>query len=65
MCVCAQELSVLQINSEGQLKAIETDLLASRATVSALKERNKDLGKLYEHVVLPMRQIVFTNEYMM
>lgn len=46
MCVCVQELSVLQINSEGKLKVLETDLQATRTTVTALKDKNKDLGKI-------------------
>lgn len=50
VCVCIQELSVLQINTEGQLKVLETDLQAARATVTALKDRNKDLGKIYEYI---------------
>lgn len=44
--VCVQEFSVLQINSEGKLKVLESDLQASRSTVTALKDRNKDLGKI-------------------
>ncbi|KAF3838073.1 hypothetical protein F7725_009841 [Dissostichus mawsoni] len=39
-----KELKVLQINTEGQVKALETDLKAARATVKSLKDRNKDLG---------------------
>lgn len=47
LCVfCVQELSVLQVNSEGQLKVLETDLQAAKATVTSLKDRNKDLGKI-------------------
>lgn len=45
-CLCVQELNVLQINTEGQVKALETDLQAARAAVTALKDRNKDLGKI-------------------
>lgn len=41
-----QEFSVLQINTEGQIKVLETDLQAARATLAALKDRNKDLGKI-------------------
>lgn len=41
-----QEFSVLQINIEGQIKVLETDLQAARATLAALKDRNKDLGKI-------------------
>uniref|UniRef100_A0A3Q3J571 Hyaluronan-mediated motility receptor C-terminal domain-containing protein n=1 Tax=Monopterus albus TaxID=43700 RepID=A0A3Q3J571_MONAL len=44
-----KELGVLQVNSEGQLKVLETDLQASRATVTALNERNKDLD-LYQEM---------------
>ncbi|XP_017275170.1 hyaluronan mediated motility receptor isoform X2 [Kryptolebias marmoratus] len=43
-----QELSLLQINSEGQLKALEIDLQAARATASALSDRNKDLEDLHQ-----------------
>lgn len=46
ICVCVQELKVQQINSEGRLKALETDLEAMKTTVTALKDRNKDLGKI-------------------
>uniref|UniRef100_A0A3Q3IWE6 Hyaluronan-mediated motility receptor C-terminal domain-containing protein n=1 Tax=Monopterus albus TaxID=43700 RepID=A0A3Q3IWE6_MONAL len=45
-----KELGVLQVNSEGQLKVLETDLQASRATVTALNERNKDLEDLYQEM---------------
>ncbi|XP_030001952.1 hyaluronan mediated motility receptor isoform X2 [Sphaeramia orbicularis] len=38
-----KELSVLQINTEGQLKMLETDLQAAKDTVKALKGQNKDL----------------------
>lgn len=48
VCVFVQELSVLQINTEGKLKVLESDLQASRSTVAALKDRNKDLGKIYQ-----------------
>lgn len=44
--VCLQELNVLQVNTEGKLKVLETDLQAAKDTVKALKERNKDLGKI-------------------
>ncbi|AWP12380.1 putative hyaluronan mediated motility receptor-like [Scophthalmus maximus] len=44
--VKSKELNVLQINTEGQLKVLETDLQAVRATVTALKDRNKDLEDL-------------------
>ncbi len=46
VCVCLQELSVLHINTEGQVKVLETDLHAAKATVTTLKDRNKDLGKI-------------------
>ncbi|KAI9522311.1 hypothetical protein NQZ68_037070 [Dissostichus eleginoides] len=42
-----KELKVLQINTEGQVKALETDLKAARATVKSLKDRNKDLEDLH------------------
>ena len=44
--VCVQELKVLQINTEGQVKVLETDVQAARVTVAALKEINKDLGEI-------------------
>ncbi|XP_041652772.1 hyaluronan mediated motility receptor isoform X2 [Cheilinus undulatus] len=43
-----KELSVLHINTEGQLKVLETDLQTARATVTALKDRNKDLEDLHQ-----------------
>uniref|UniRef100_A0A4W6CDA5 Hyaluronan-mediated motility receptor (RHAMM) n=1 Tax=Lates calcarifer TaxID=8187 RepID=A0A4W6CDA5_LATCA len=43
-----KELSVLQMDTEGQLKVLETDLQAARATVTALKDRNKDLEDLHQ-----------------
>ncbi|XP_069552959.1 hyaluronan mediated motility receptor [Brachyistius frenatus] len=43
-----KELSILQVNSEGQLKVLETDLQAARVTVTALKDRNKDLEELHQ-----------------
>ncbi|TMS17405.1 Hyaluronan mediated motility receptor [Larimichthys crocea] len=43
-----KELSVLQVNSEGQLKVLETDLQAAKATVTSLKDRNKDLEDLHQ-----------------
>ncbi|XP_043983953.1 hyaluronan mediated motility receptor [Gambusia affinis] len=43
-----QELSLLQVNTEGQLKVLETDLQAARSTVSTLEDRNKDLEDLHE-----------------
>lgn len=33
------------MNTDGQLKVLETDLHATRDTVAALKDRNKYLGK--------------------
>ncbi|XP_034454515.1 hyaluronan mediated motility receptor [Hippoglossus hippoglossus] len=45
--VKSEELSVLQINTKGQLMVLETDLSAVRATVTALKDRNKDLEDLH------------------
>ncbi|KAK2849402.1 hypothetical protein Q5P01_009236 [Channa striata] len=55
-----RELSVLQINSEGQLKRLETDLQASRATVTALTERNRDLEEL--HQVMKIQSEELENE---
>ncbi|CAB1455330.1 unnamed protein product [Pleuronectes platessa] len=46
--VKSEELSVLQINTEGQLRVLETDLSAARATVTALKDRNRDLEDLHQ-----------------
>ncbi|KAM6923481.1 uncharacterized protein FYW49_005938 [Xenentodon cancila] len=43
-----QELSVLQVNTEGQVKLIETELQAARAAFSALNDRNKDLEDLHQ-----------------
>lgn len=43
-----QELSLLQINTEGHLKALESDLQAARATVSTLQDRNNDLEDLHQ-----------------
>ncbi|XP_072519783.1 hyaluronan mediated motility receptor [Salminus brasiliensis] len=43
-----KELSFLKISSEGKVKVLETDLEASRATLNALQERNKDLEDLHE-----------------
>uniref|UniRef100_A0A8C9ZHA2 Hyaluronan-mediated motility receptor (RHAMM) n=1 Tax=Sander lucioperca TaxID=283035 RepID=A0A8C9ZHA2_SANLU len=43
-----KELNVLQINTEGQVKVLETDLQAARATGAALKDRNKDLEDLHQ-----------------
>lgn len=41
-----QELNVLQINTEAQLKVLEADLKSAKSAVTALKDRNKDLGKI-------------------
>ncbi|KAA8588491.1 hypothetical protein FQN60_009836 [Etheostoma spectabile] len=43
-----KELSVLQINTEGQVKVLETDLQAAKAAVAALKDRNQDLAVMRE-----------------
>ncbi|KAK5865082.1 hypothetical protein PBY51_016273 [Eleginops maclovinus] len=43
-----KELKVLQINTEGKVKALKTDLQAARATVNTLKDRNKDLEDLHQ-----------------
>lgn len=43
-----QELSVLQINTKGQVRVLETDLQAARASVSAMQDRNKDLEDLHQ-----------------
>ncbi|KAI4904921.1 hypothetical protein NFI96_033166 [Prochilodus magdalenae] len=43
-----KELSFLQISSEGKVRVLETDLEASRATLTALQERNKNLEDLHE-----------------
>ncbi|XP_070769549.1 hyaluronan mediated motility receptor [Enoplosus armatus] len=43
-----KELSILQVNTEGQLKVLETNLQAARATVTALKDRNKDMENLHQ-----------------
>lgn len=47
-----QELSLLQVNTEGHLKALESELQAARATVSTLQDRNNDLGEIYYHGAL-------------
>lgn len=48
MFICFhQELSFLQINLDGKVKVLETDLDTSRATLAALKERNDDLGECF------------------
>ncbi|XP_054648891.1 hyaluronan mediated motility receptor isoform X2 [Dunckerocampus dactyliophorus] len=42
-----EELSVLQFSSEGRVKLLETDLRASKDTLQALKDRNKDLEDIH------------------
>lgn len=44
--VHVQELSVMRINTEAQLKILEVDLKSARSIVTALKDRNKDLGEI-------------------
>jgi len=41
-----QELSFLQISSEGKVKVLETDLETARTTFRVLQERNQDLGEI-------------------
>ncbi|KAM4732688.1 LOW QUALITY PROTEIN: hyaluronan mediated motility receptor [Anableps anableps] len=55
-----QELSLLQVNTEGQLKVLETDLQAARVTVSTLQDRNKDLEDL--HQVTKTQNVELENE---
>ncbi|XP_072252171.1 hyaluronan mediated motility receptor isoform X2 [Leuresthes tenuis] len=43
-----QELSILQINTEGQLRVLETDLQAARALTFALQDKNKNLEDLHK-----------------
>ncbi|XP_051913586.1 hyaluronan mediated motility receptor isoform X1 [Hippocampus zosterae] len=43
-----KELSVLQLSSEGHLKVLETDLGASKDTIKALTDRNRDLEDLHQ-----------------
>lgn len=57
-----QEFSVLQINTEGQIKVLETDLQAARATLAALKDRNKDLGKIYDYIYLSITYVECVGE---
>uniref|UniRef100_A0A674DJU5 Hyaluronan-mediated motility receptor (RHAMM) n=1 Tax=Salmo trutta TaxID=8032 RepID=A0A674DJU5_SALTR len=45
-----KELSFLQISTEGQVKLLEIDLEAARATLTALRERNKDLEDLHHDI---------------
>ncbi|KAM9849824.1 hyaluronan mediated motility receptor [Aulostomus maculatus] len=44
----SKDINVLQITTEVQLKALETDLQAARDTVKALKDKNKDLDDLHQ-----------------
>ncbi|KAG9346772.1 hypothetical protein JZ751_007089 [Albula glossodonta] len=43
-----KELSYLHINTEGQVKVLEADVEALRATLEALRERNSDLENLHQ-----------------
>ncbi|XP_036933856.1 hyaluronan mediated motility receptor [Acanthopagrus latus] len=43
-----KELKLLQVNAEGHLKVLETDLQAARGTITALKDRNKDLEEHHQ-----------------
>ncbi|XP_048885271.1 hyaluronan mediated motility receptor [Brienomyrus brachyistius] len=43
-----KELSYLQISSEGQVKLLEKELETLRVTLDAVKDRGKDLDKLYQ-----------------
>ena len=36
---------MLQVNTASQVKVLEKDLQAAKATVKTLRERNQDLGK--------------------
>nr|XP_057919589.1 hyaluronan mediated motility receptor isoform X2 [Doryrhamphus excisus] len=42
-----EELSVLQLTSEGRVKVMETNLKANKDTLQALKDRNKDLEEIH------------------
>ncbi|KAM3612829.1 uncharacterized protein V6R79_015327 [Siganus canaliculatus] len=55
-----KELKVLQINTEGRLKVLESDLQTARTTVTTLKDRNKDLEDL--HQVTKVRNTELENE---
>ena len=45
-----QELSDMQITTEGQLKLLEMDLQTTRTALTTLRDRNGDLGKAsYRH----------------
>ncbi|XP_072295920.1 hyaluronan mediated motility receptor [Eucyclogobius newberryi] len=43
-----RELSLLHVNAEGQMNALETDLKVAKDTVKSLKERNVDLEDLHQ-----------------
>ncbi|XP_061783554.2 hyaluronan mediated motility receptor isoform X1 [Nerophis lumbriciformis] len=45
--VTNKEIHFLQLSSEGHLKVLETDLRASKDTLQALKDRNKDLEDIH------------------
>ncbi|XP_061757806.1 hyaluronan mediated motility receptor isoform X2 [Nerophis ophidion] len=42
-----KEINIQQLSSEGHLKVLETDLRASKDTLQALKDRNKDLEDIH------------------
>ncbi|CAN9514780.1 unnamed protein product [Ophioblennius macclurei] len=46
--VKSKELSVLQVNSEGKLKELDSDLQAARNSVASLTERNTNLEDLHQ-----------------
>ncbi|MEQ2247595.1 hypothetical protein ILYODFUR_010941 [Ilyodon furcidens] len=56
------ELSLLQVTTEGQLKVLETDLQAARATVSTLQDRNKDLEDLHQVTKTQNAELEVENE---
>ncbi|XP_059919068.1 hyaluronan mediated motility receptor [Gadus macrocephalus] len=43
-----KEISMLQVNTASQVKILETDLQAAKATVKTLRERNQDLEDLQQ-----------------
>ncbi|CAL8332405.1 unnamed protein product [Gadus morhua 'NCC'] len=43
-----KEISMLQVNTASQVKVLETDLQAAKATVKTLRERNQDLEDLQQ-----------------
>ncbi|XP_039631708.1 hyaluronan mediated motility receptor [Polypterus senegalus] len=43
-----KELGYMQINYEGQLKVLETDLDACKSTLSAVQQRNQSLEQMYQ-----------------